>query len=623
MKKRLVTLISLIMSIFMTVACLTGCNLVTLDSERDMNQVIATVSIDDGVEADIKKKEVIIAYLNYGYTYTQYYGYSQAQTFNLIIDGLINDEILLQNAMKEMEEGQAPFNVEGLINQDYAKWDVKRYLTADEITEALYEARKVVNDMLDAYDELKVDKIKNDTLTETVRTVPTGATNKEEVLTVAQKNEYNQKAFDVNSSKERRAAFNTFITLLKNNGLLGEDYDGTIESTDYYKNAVQSFLEAAVTGKYEETYNNFERNKLTFEMLKSAYAEKYEEQKTWSNAEFVNALSTSTASSPVLYSAYGKYGYVYNLLLGVDKNQEKAIGEIDEHLSKEEKIQARRDILATTTAKDLRSTWITSGYDFDGTKFTGDYTFAKDSANALPFKGTVKDLTPEDLTDNKYSVTGLYTYGLDDFIRLINGYVYGGADQELQNKAPVGEIYYGFDGNGVAVTEYDAKIQDLLFAFSTDPGSLNTYKGYTIKPEVDGAGQEEYVTEFANAGRMLLEVGGNSYVVVATDFGYHFMFFSEVFTADYDFSDLIAYLNSLEGKTKTEDYWKAQFEAMLTGWNDYEDKDSYLFLLTSELTTSKVTSAQTIRQTNVINQYTYERPSIEKFTKTYSELVAE
>ena len=623
MKKRLVTLISLIMSIFMTVACLTGCNLVTLDSERDMNQVIATVSIEDGVEADIKKKEVIIAYLNYGYTYTQYYGYSQAQTFNLLIDGLINDEILLQNAMKEMEDGQAPFDKEGFINQEYAKWDVKRYLKGEEITEAIYEARKLVNDMLDAYDELKVDKIKNDTLTETVRTVPTGAANKEKELSVYDKGEYNKKPFDVNSSKERRAAFNTFITLLKNNGLLGEGYDGTIESTDYYKNAEQSFLEAAVTGKYEETYNTYERNKLTFEMVKNAYAEKYEEQKNWSNAEFVNALSTSTASSPVLYSAYGKYGYVYNLLLGVDKNQEKAIAEIDSHLTKDEKVQARREILASTTAKDLRSTWITSGYDFDGTKFTGDYTFAKDSINALPFKGTVKDLTPEDLTDNKYSVTDLYTYGLDDFIRLVNDYVYAGADQELQNKTPVGEIYYGLDGNSVAVTEYDAKIQDLLFAFSTDPGSLNTYKGYTIKPEVDGAGQEEYVTEFANAGRMLLEIGGNSYVVVATDFGYHFMFFSEVFTADYDFSDLITYLNSFIGEAQTEEYWKSQFETMLAGWNDYEETDSYLYLLTSELTTSRVSKAQTIRQTNVINKYTYESPSIERFTKTYSELVAE
>ncbi len=623
MKKRLVTLIALIMSVFMTVACLTGCNLVTLDSERDMNQVIATVSIDDGVKTEIKKKEAIIAYLNYGYTYTQSYGYSQSQTFNLIIDGLINDEIILQNAMKEMDEGKAPFDAQGLINEDYAKWDVYRYLTEDEITESVYEARKIVNDMLDAYDELKTDKIKRDTLTETVRTVPTNATNKEEELSVADKKEYNKKAFDVNSSKERRSAFNTFITLLKNNGLLGEGYDGTIESTDYYKNAVQSFLEGAVTGKYTDTYNYYERSKVTFDIIKNAYAEKYEEQKNWSNTEFVNALSNSSASSPVLYSAYGKYGYVYNLLLGVNAEQEKAIAEIDANLTKEEKIQARRDILKDITAKDLRSSWIISGYDFDGTKFTGDYTFAKDPLNALPFKGTVKDLTPEDTADNKYSVTNLTTYGLDDFILLVNNYVYGGVDQQLTYKVPSGAVYYGFDGNGTTVSEYDAKIQDLLFAFSTDPGSLNTYKGYAIKPEVDGANQEEYVTEFAEAGRGLLEVGGKSYAVVGTDFGYHFMFFSEVFTANYGFINLVDYLNSLLGETKTEDYWKTEFENMLKDWDDYENKDSYLFLLTSELSTSKVTKAQNIRQTNVINQYTYERPSVEKFTKTYSELVAE
>lgn len=620
MKKRLVTLIALIMSVFMTVACLTGCNLVTLDSERDMNQVIATVSIDDEIETEIKKKEVIIAYLNYGYTYTQYYGYTQAQTFNLIIDGLINDEIFLQNAMKEIDAGEAPFDIEDFINEDYAKWDVKRYLTGDEITESIYEARKVVNDMLDSYDQLKVDKIKNDTLTETVRTVPTGAVNKEDELSVASKKEYNEKAFDVNSSKERREAFNTFIKLLKNNGLLGEDYDGTIESTDYYKNAVQSFLEASVTGKYEDIYNKYERAKVTFDMVKSAYAEKYEEQKDWSNAEFVDALSNSTAQSPVLYSAYGRYGYVYNLLLGVNATQEKAIAELDADLTKEEKVQARKTILDGITAKDLRSTWITSGYDFDGVKFTGDYTFAKDSANALPFKGTVKDLTPEDTTDNKYSVTSLTQFTLDGFIAEMENYVYGEA--KTTETSSNTSVYKKVNATQ-AKAEYDARIQDLLFAFSTDPGSLNTYKGYTIKPAVDGGAQEEYVIEFAEAGRELLSMGGKSYIIVGTDFGYHVMFFSEVFTADYDFSDLVSYLNNNLGETKTEDFWKQEFVTMLDNWDDYENKDSYLFLLTSELSTSRVTKAQNIRQTNIINEYTYEKPSVEKFEKTYSELVAE
>ena len=62
---------------------------------------------------------------------------------------------------------------------------------------------------------------------------------------------------------------------------------------------------------------------------------------------------------------------------------------------------------------------------------------------------------------------------------------------------------------------------------------------------------------------------------------------------------------------------------MLNDWNEYEDKDSYLFLLSSEMTTSRVTSAQNLRQNNIINDYTYERPSVKKYTKTYSELVAE
>ncbi len=623
MKKKLVALIALIMSVFMTVACMSGCNLVTSDSERDMNQVIATVSIDDGVKTEIKKKEAIIVYLNYGYIYTQYYGYTQSKTFNLIIDGLIEEEILLQNAMKEIDEGKEPFDGNGLVNENYAKWDVKRYLTEDEIISAVYDARKGMNDLLDSYDESKTDKTKSDTLTETVRTVPTDATNKEKELTVADKKEYNDKAFDLSSSKERRSAFNSVIKLFKNNGLLGSEYDGTIESTDYYKNFVQSRLEAEVTAKYQSAYNLYERKKITFEMLKNAYSEKLEEQKNWSNAEFVQALSDASASSPMLYSAYGNYGYVYNLLLGVNSEQEEAIGKIDSALSKTEKVAERRTILDSTTAKDLRSSWIISGYDFDGVRFTGDYTFAKDSANALPFKGSVTDLTPEDTTDNKFSVDSVNTYSLDEFIGLINDYVYGGADKDLANKTSSGEVYYSLNGSGIAYSEYDAKIQDLLFAFSTDPGSLNTYKGYAIKPAVDGSNTEEYVESFAKAGRELISSGQNSYTVVATDYGYHFMFYSQLLNADYGYENLVAYLNALSGKTETEEYWTAELNNMINGWDDYEDTDSYLYLLMSEMSSTRVSKAYTEKQTNVINQYTYEKKSIERFEKTYSDLVAE
>ena len=67
----------------------------------------------------------------------------------------------------------------------------------------------------------------------------------------------------------------------------------------------------------------------------------------------------------------------------------------------------------------------------------------------------------------------------------------------------------------------DAKINELLFAFSTDPGSLNKYKGYVISPN----NTEGFVESFSDAGKELLAMGGKSYIIVASDYGYHVIYF--------------------------------------------------------------------------------------------------
>ena len=45
-----------------------------------------------------------MSYMNYGYMYEQYYGYTREKTFNLIISNLINTRVHLQNAMKSINE---------------------------------------------------------------------------------------------------------------------------------------------------------------------------------------------------------------------------------------------------------------------------------------------------------------------------------------------------------------------------------------------------------------------------------------------------------------------------------------------------------------------------------------
>jgi hypothetical protein len=127
----------------------------------------------------------------------------------------------------------------------------------------------------------------------------------------------------------------------------------------------------------------------------------------------------------------------------------------------------------------------------------------------------------------------------------MESYVYGSSTPTEVVVPTSGSIYKKYKTSAV-VEEYDAKINELLFAFSTDPGSLNTFKGYAVKPIPEGTDPEEYVQEFADGARELLEMGGTSYIIVATDNGYHIMFFSEVFNADYNFASLEACFTILQ-----------------------------------------------------------------------------
>ncbi|MBR5387919.1 MAG: hypothetical protein IK147_00450 [Clostridia bacterium] len=596
MKKRLIKILTLAFAVIMCFSASFGCNLVTKDNLKDMEQVVATVNINK--EDNVYKRDVVMAYINYGYIYVQYYGYSQQRTMQLILDGLIESHIMVQEAMNVFE------NDATFVKDDaYPAYTAERYLSEEDRLSALYDTYVTINDLLDRYSDEEKPAENKDDLNETVRTVPTDAKNAEKDV---DKQAYIDEGFDVDSNEYRVNSLAKVVKMLKSNGLLGDAYQGDIRDTDYFAQIKKTNMEQKVVDNYEEKLLSEVRSELAYDRLSAAYLDKKTEQENWSNAEFVSALSSATAEKPVLYSRQGTYGYVYNLLLGVNDYQSKEISDLnaESNLSDAERAARRAEILNSTTVKDLRSTWILSGYDFDGEKFTGDYTFAKDPANSLPFKGEVnllKDATEEDPA--VYGVEDVYTYGLKDFVAMMNEYVYGNAAVG-ENDADV-SVYKKYDCN-VKPAEYENKINELLFAFSTDGGSLNTYKGYVIKPAVDGANTEEYVKTFGDAGRTLLTMGDASYIIVASDYGYHVMFFSLAFDADYGYDTLDEYLDSLDidigGYATYEEY----FNAMLGDWEEFEKSDNYLYFLSNELISGKTANVVSAKRTEIVNRYVRE-----------------
>lgn len=600
MRKFLVAIASVVTAIVICLSSLAGCSLVEVDTERDMDQVVATVQIESSAPVDkIYKRDMIMAYLNYGYNYEQYYGYTPEQTFTLILDNLVKTRVFVQSTIKEYQQ-----------TYNMTSWDAVDYLNKIDqtegtnlVAEAKYDSMYGLDQLIHGYEEHGADK-KGDTLTEEVRAVPTGATNFQEEVDIEEK-----KAFkiDIDSTSARRTAFNKVVELLEVNGLLGDmsgKYIGTAEDlmkTEYYIQTEKNNYEAYLIEKYEKDLKAEVRAEYTFEKLNEAYVEKREEQKEWSNAEFVEKLTSATASDPLLYGFDGRYGYVYNLLIGASDVQTTKISAIDSSLSNEARAEERREILDATIIKEQRASWLKSGYDFDLETgcFTGDYTFTS-PANSLKFFGQVEktaDADEEHGVNAQYNVKSVGEFTLTEFVDLFEEYIYGA---KVNKPLSTGAYYkeYQFDGD---VVEYDEKINELLFAFSTDPGSLNTYKGYAIQPKPDGADAEQYMQEFADAGRKLLTMGGKSYIMVATDYGYHVMFFSEVLNTNYGYDTLEDYLDASFGQ---ED-WSAEFATLISDFDEYEDKENYMYLLLDSLSSTATNKALTDYQNKVINKYIY------------------
>lgn len=617
MKKKFIAIAALVMSVFMGISVFGGCDLITPNNERDLNQVVATVNIgNENFETEkIYKQDMVMGYLNYGYSYVQN-GYSQKQVFEMILDNLINNRILVQYVMKYMEENDL------VADGTKTKWNLERYLTVDEDYEAKYETVKSMNDLIGSYEETN-EELKKDTFWEEVRTAPTDAANAEKELDLEEKKAYaDAGVVKGNIGDDRNKAYNQVLKVLKNNALLGESVTD-IEKSEYYSNVLKGQRETKLIEKYEEIIKNSERAKITFTSLCEKYQDMYEDQKEkyeGNNSEFASALSSASAQSPLFYNqTNGSYGYVYNLLLGVSDEQKTEIDNIETKVTDDYNAK-RRTILDVTRVKDLRSSWILNGYDFNGNKFTGDYTFTT-VGNSLPFQGTVTEISAatEDRSA-EYRIESLTEFELDDFIAFMDEYLGINSSNAAISTNVSSNVYRKADVVKGTVQEYDEKINELLFAFSTDSGSLNTYKGYVIAPEPDLDGKDQWVKEFADAGRELLNMGGNSYIIVASDYGWHIMFYSEILTVDSNCETLTEYLNKITGENKTEEEWETYYSEMLADW-DNADEDFYLYTLATA--TANIDTKLNNTENQIIKQYKYNSNYIVKNEKAYKDLMAD
>ncbi len=294
----------------------------------------------------------------------------------------------------------------------------------------------------------------------------------------------------------------------------------------YFKDALQIQYENELINKFKVALQNNEEKKLASEdEIYNAYLNAFNNQKLAYNnyTAYETALENATDSSLVLYNPTvdGKYGYVLNLLIGFNTEQKAILDAVNENskLTKSQKAKAREDLLAKLYAKDLRSSWVESYY---GKYESGKFTFGDDYCKT----DELKQFNGAIYGEHEYEYHGEYDEHETRY----------SFDAVKSNEIPFEKFYsdivekiMGFEGKSGKLENYSdsdkEKFLDLIFAYSTDDGSLKEGYGYVYSPKTSA---KKYVPEFAESAKNVVEGGAGSYEVVATEFGYHIILCTKV-----------------------------------------------------------------------------------------------
>ena len=484
MKKKLFSLIAIFLVSVMCTS-MTACDLVTTNAQRDMKQIVATVQIDDSVERDsITKRQLVNAFLNTGYQYVSQ-GYTYEQTFQLMMDLLINRRILVQQAKLDLP----------VVNSDGV--GVEKYLTAEEIKKCKYEVVKAVNSVIDSYEEDLVDtddeeeEEDEEEDTDTFRPVPKtydDEDDEEEVPETFAINTNQPSEVEGSTEKTRKQAYNKFIKALYNNSLIDSVDVEDVLATAYGKDEILNQEETVLLEKYQKSIEDAATAQLTNEILAQRWNDMVaiQKQNYASQSAYATALGSVSDESFVFVNPYGGYGYVLNLLFKPTDYVQRELTKLQSKKSSGiisiAEYEAQRNALFTASDAfeivDERKTWVTQGdeelFTLEGSTVTFGEKLLKSDA-----------LKQFDATVSK-NEKGKYTVTYEDSDKLTVSAMMTLLGEKLGAGAGVDDATYGKLFTATAANSENI-FRDFMFAYSDDnsDAALNTYKGYVSAPALN------------------------------------------------------------------------------------------------------------------------------------------
>ncbi|MDE7182349.1 MAG: hypothetical protein K2O41_04860 [Clostridia bacterium] len=476
MKKKRVAVAALASCIALS-ATFAGCSLVSTNNRRDMEQVIATVNISQSdklpkelaeyksaiTTTSILKRELVSYFLNVGYSYVSNNGMTYEQTFNMLVDALVDNAVLTQYCTLEL---LAADETKTLSEFSACKNDVEKYVyllggeDSDDVRLAKYSLLSSLNSAIDNNEKTLIDEDDGYEGTDT-RTTPTNLNTEQDdyypgkeegkldynVYTgyknylLSDSGSYKDDAIEGTTRTTRIKAYNTFISNLSNNYLIDEDEDLTdIWSLKYIQTEYLNQLKSRVINKYYDVYEEQQEEALkdgetAYAYVQSEYENILKAQTDSYNASssaFESAMGSMSSNSFILYSPstadselfddthHGSFGFVYNILLPFNAKQSAQLSELNSILSanddKDAYYIARNEILKGIETTDQRSAWFngatkyafkaadsTYTEDYYGKSYGREYLFFEDNLTKSGENGRYKKLQAY---DGRYAYNG-------------------------------------------------------------------------------------------------------------------------------------------------------------------------------------------------------------------------
>lgn len=463
-------------------AVLGGCSQVTSNQTADMNQVLAEINVTNAaaIDGDLKeyaeavgtskviKRELITYFINAGSTYINNYGWSYEQTFTQLMDGLVDNAVLIQYATLYLLKDKAEKDNKSAetVISEYASKETQKakyeYLlgeNSDDVKIAAYSLMKAINTAIDNQEKRNSgDDSSSGTDT---RSTPSGVdTEKEdyypanedgslnygvytgyEGYLLADSGAYQEDPVDGTTRARRIKAYKDFLDSLVSLGynLVDKTAENLrdVMNLNYIQEEYVSQLEQRLLNKYYDLFEADEEEKLInageskYAYIDSVYKDLLEYQKDAYSTEsgVSSALGNMSDSEFILYapdtSDEGTYGFVYNILLPFSASQSARLTELqtlykDDDADggyKPEYYVARNELLNNIKTVDQRSAWFNgeTDYAFKAEEGSGYYG----NSGYLFFENNIKNTDryePLSKYYGKYAYNGTVVEKEDDYV---------------------------------------------------------------------------------------------------------------------------------------------------------------------------------------------------------------